>query len=125
MLNKKFLITILSSSNAELLKLSYNSIISQINHNLNYTIVLIINSLNSNYINDVKTEFVDYNIDIIETVSNGKPGTGHNSCLNYFHNNKIYDYLIMFDGDDLVYPTFLSQISKAFDYENNLDILSI
>ena len=31
----------------------------------------------------------------------------------------------MFDGDDLVYPTFLSQISKAFDYENNLDILSI
>ena len=106
MLNKKFLITILSSSNAELLKLSYNSIISQIKHNLDYTIVLIVNSLNSNYINDVKTEFVDYEIDIIETESNGKPGKGHNSCLNYFHNNKIYDYLIMFDGDDLVYPTF-------------------
>ena len=28
----------------------------------------------------------------------------------------------MFDGDDLVYPTFLSQISKAFDYENNLNM---
>ena len=125
MLNKKFLITILSSSNAELLKLSYSSIISQINHNLDYTIVLIINSLNSNYINDVKTEFVNHDINIIETESNGKPGKGHNSCLNYFYNNKIYDYLIMFDGDDLVYPTFLSQISKAFEYENNLDILSI
>ena len=28
----------------------------------------------------------NYNIDIIETKSNGKPGKGHNSCLNYFHN---------------------------------------
>ena len=84
MLNKKFLITILSSSNAELLKLSYNSIISQINHNLDYTIVLIINSLNSNYINDVKTEFINYDVNIIETESNGKPGMGHNSVINYF-----------------------------------------
>ena len=31
----------------------------------------------------------------------------------------------MIDGDDLIYPTFLSQISKAFEYKNNLDILSI
>ena len=56
----------------QLLKLSYNSIVSQVNHNLDY-IVIIINSLNSNYINEVKSEFVDYNIDIIETESNGKP----------------------------------------------------
>ena len=125
MFNKKFIITILSSSNAELLKLSYNSIINQINHNFDYTVVLIINSLDSNYINEVKSEFINYNIDIIETKSNGKPGMGHNSCLNYFYNNKIYDYLIMFDGDDIVYPTFFSQITKAFEYEKNLDILSI
>ena len=37
---------------------------------------------------------------------------GHNSCLNYFYNNKIYDYLIMFDGDDLVYPTFYHKYLK-------------
>jgi hypothetical protein len=125
MLNYKFIITLLSSNNSELLKLSYNSILNQINHNIDYTIILIINSLDKDYYNDVKKEFQNIDIDIIETKSNGKPGMGHNSCLNYFYKNKIYDYLIMIDGDDLVYPTFLSQISKAFEYKNNLDILSI
>ena len=38
MINHKFLITLLSSSDSKLLKLSYNSVLNQINHNINYTI---------------------------------------------------------------------------------------
>lgn len=125
MINHNFLITLLSSSDEKLLKLSYESVLNQINHNINYSIVLIINTLDTNYYNQVIQEFKNINVNIIQTESNGKPGKGHNSCLQYFYKNKQYDYLIMIDGDDLIYPTFLSQISKAFEYKNNLDILSI
>lgn len=125
MIHNKFLITLLSSSDTDLLKLSYNSVLNQNYHNINYTIVLIINTLDTNYYQEVIQEFKDINVDIIQTESNGKPGKGHNSCLQYFYNNKQYDYLIMIDGDDLIYPTFLSQISKAFLYKNDLDLLSI
>jgi len=121
----KFVITLLSSSNEKLLKLCYNSVINQINHNLNYTIVIIINTTNKLYYKNVIEEFKDIDVKIIETESNGKPGKGHNSCLNYFNNNIEYDYLIMLDGDDFIYPSFLSQISKALLYNNKLDILAL
>ena len=41
-MNYKFLITLLSSSNSKLLKLSYNTIINQYKHNIDYTIILIL-----------------------------------------------------------------------------------
>ena len=110
----KFLITLLSSSNEKLLKLSYNSIINQKKHNLNYTIILVINTLNKSYINDVKKEFENINIEIIETQSNGKPGMGHNSLFTIFKNKQDYDYLISLDGDDFLYPYALYQLSKCF-----------
>ena len=111
--NSKFLITLLSSSNEKLLKLSYNSIIKQLNHYLNYTIILVINTLNNTYINDVKKEFENINIEIIETQSNGKPGMGHNSLFTIFKNKPQYDYLIPIDGDDFLYPYALQQLSKT------------
>ena len=53
MINHNFLITLLSSSDEKLLKLSYESVLNQINHNINYNIVLIINTLDTNYYNQV------------------------------------------------------------------------
>ena len=120
-----FLFILLSSSNSKLLKLSYYSIINQTNHNIKYNIILNINSLDNDYYNEVKNEFKDIDIEIIQTISNGKPGMGHNSCLEIFKNKIQYDYLFMIDGDDFLYPTFLSQISKAFQYKNNIDLLAI
>ena len=66
----KFVITLLSSSNEKLLKLCYNSVINQINHNLNYTIVIIINTTNKLYYKNVIEEFKDIDVKIIETESN-------------------------------------------------------
>ena len=53
----KFLITLLSSSNEKLLKLSYNTIINQYKHNLNYTIVIVVNTLDKSYFQKVQKEF--------------------------------------------------------------------
>ena len=112
-IKSKFLITLLSSSNSELLKLSYNTIIKQLNNPFDYTIIIIINSINSNYYNEVTKLFENINIEIIQTKSNGKPGMGHNSCINIFNNRKQYDYLIHIDGDDFLYPYAFHQIYKA------------
>ena len=52
-MNSKFLLCILTSSNEKLLKISYESALNQNNHNLDYTIIIIVNSLNPEYYNNV------------------------------------------------------------------------
>ena len=115
----KFLITLLSSSDEKLLKLVYNTVLNQKNHNLDYTIIIVVNSLNKDYYNDVCKEFETYNIEIIETQSNGKPGMGHNSLFEIFHHKSEFDYLISIDGDDFLYPYALHQLSKCFTTNEN------
>ena len=115
------LITILTSFNEYILYETYNSVINQKNHNLKYNIIIVVNSLNKNYYQDVLKKFKNIDVEIIETKSNGKPGMGHNSCINLFKNRKEYDYLIPIDGDDYLYPYGLHQIEKLFVY--NPDII--
>ena len=113
----KLLITILSSYNEFVLYNSYKSIIEQLDTNLDYTILIIVNSLNKSYYKNVCDIFKNIIVDIIETPSNGKPGMGHNSVLNIFKNKKEYDYLIPIDGDDFLYPYALHQINKILIYK--------
>ena len=124
-MTNKFLITLLSSSNEKLLKLSYNSIVNQKKHNLNYTVIIVINTLNKTYFEDVKKEFHNIDIEIIQTISNGKPGMGHNSLFNIFKQKTEFDYLISIDGDDFLYPYALYQLSKCFDNTTNPDCICI
>lgn len=118
----KFLITLLTSSNAKLLKLVYNSIINQKNHYINYSIVIVVNTNNISYYDIVCEEFKSIDVEIIETKSNGKPGMGHNSLFHIFKNKSQYDYLIPIDGDDFLYPYALHQLSKTIT-KHNPDIL--
>ena len=120
--NSKFLITLLTSSNSKLLKLVYNSILNQKNHYINYTIVIVVNSKNVSYYEEVCKEFTNIDIEIIQTQSNGKPGMGHNSLFEVFKNKIQYDYLIPIDGDDFLYPYALHQLSKSI-ISHNPDIL--
>ena len=113
LINYKFLITILSSSNKHLLKLSYDTIINQKLHPFDYTIVIIINSLDVDYYNQVLQEFKNIDVEIIHTKSNGKPGMGHNSCIDIFKKKLQFNYLIHIDGDDFLYPYAFHQIYKA------------
>ena len=93
-MESKFLLCILTSSNEKLLKVSYNSALNQVNHNLDYTIIIVVNSLNTSYYNSVCEEFKNIDVEIIQTVSNGKPGMGHNSVINLFKHRLQYDYII-------------------------------
>jgi hypothetical protein len=122
-MDSKFLLCILTSSNEKLLKVSYNSALNQLNHNLDYTIVIVVNSLNESYYNDVYNEFKNIDVEIIQTQSNGKPGMGHNSVINLFKNRIQYQYMLLLDGDDFLYPSALEQLTKCFNKQNNIDML--
>ena len=124
-MNSKFLITLLSSSNSKLLKLVYECVLNQKNHTLDYTIIIIVNSLDKSYYNEVCNEFKNIDIEIVETESNGKPGMGHNSLFKVFYEKKEYDYLISLDGDDFLYPYALHQLSKCFNKKNDLDCVCL
>ena len=64
--NSTFLVTLLTSSNSKLLKLSYNTIIKQINHNFNYTIILVVNSLDKNYYKKFYNKFKNINVELLK-----------------------------------------------------------
>ena len=114
------LISILTSYNEYILYYTFLSINNQINNqtnnNINYTIIIIVNSLDSQYFLNVCKKFKEYDIEIIETKSNGRPGMGHNSVITHFKNNPQYEYLIPIDGDDFLYPSALEQLTKIVVY---------
>ena len=124
-MHKKFLITLLVSSNEKLLKLVYNTIINQYKHNLDYTIIIVVNTIVSTFYQNVCEEFKSDDVEIIQTQSNGKPGMGHNSLFEIFRQKKMYDYLISIDGDDFLYPYALHQLEKCFEIKNNVDVVCI
>lgn len=124
-MNSKFLLCILTSSNEKLLRVSYESALNQNNHNLDYTIIIIVNSLNPEYYKEVCNEFKLDDVEIIETESNGKPGKGHNSVIEVFKKRIQYDYMLLLDGDDFLYPSALEQLEKCFKIHDHIDMISL
>ncbi len=116
---RKILITLLTSGKLNFLKESYNSIINQEPINIDYDIVIIVNTLNDSYYEEVNKLFKN----VIRTESNGYPGKGHNSCINYFKEKTNYDYLIPLDGDDFMYPFFLKNLLNYIKRPYTPDIL--
>lgn len=121
----KYLLTILCSSNLELLKISFESAINQNNYS-DYDIFIVINTLNENFykevINYCKENKHSKLKKIIRSESNGKPGKGHNSLLDIFKVEKDYEYLLILDGDDFYYPCALERIN-FFNENYNFDSL--
>lgn len=120
----KILIIILASNKIELLKESYKSACNQKNldeEKYCYDIILNINTLDDEFYKSVLIEFP--NVNIIKTESNGKPGKGHNSSINIFRNDKNYDYLITFDGDDFLYPYALHRFTLYLQYKPDFLLL--
>jgi len=73
---------------------------------------IVVNTKNPNYYDQVCREFED-RYEVIETPSDGTPGTGKNSVFEVFRKSKVkYDYLFQIDGDDFLYPTALTMISR-------------
>ena len=124
--NKKVMMIILTSSQSQYALRSYESIKNQKDHPFNYDIFINVNTLNKDYLNEVKETFKDKNdVTIVETESNGKPGKGHNSVLKLFQQHKEYDYAFYLDGDDMFYPCAFQQYKQLFEKQPNLDLVHL
>ena len=127
----KFLSVILISSKFELLVRCVKSIINQKPVSFEYKIIINVNTLNDKFYQQVIKEIPiifnmeKYNIEIIRTKSNGRPGKGHNSCLELFKERKEYDYLTMIDGDDLYYPIAFQRFELFLKKYPNMDLLHL
>lgn len=116
----RILAAILTSSKPDLVKLCYDSVRHQFRpFDFEYDIVVIVNSLNPNHIEDVRAILPKYVI-IHETESNGKPGKGHNSVLRYFQSKPEYDYCVIIDGDDFLYPRAFMRLQHYLRYEPDM-----
>ena len=112
----RILISVLTSSKPDLARLCYDSIASQ---HPSEDIVVIVNTTNPHHLEDVQSQMPP-NTNIQETESNGRPGKGHNSVLRYFQQHPEYDYVVMVDGDDFLYPRALSRLEHYLRYEPDL-----
>lgn len=130
-MSKKYIISLLTSSKLEYLIESYFSLVHQKNHYLDYDILIMVNSLNPNYYKEVIYYFQHLDIEkdfknkviITQSDSNGKPGKGHNSVLNFFKTHSEYDYILTFDGDDFLYPCALERIQSYLQYNPDICML--
>ena len=113
----KVLVSILTSSKPELLKLCYESICGQETPDFEYDIVVIVNTLNPDYAGVVR-ESLPAGVHIVETESNGRPGKGHNSVLRHFASSSTqYDYCVIIDGDDFLYPRAFRRLQHYLAYQ--------
>jgi hypothetical protein len=122
---KKYLISILTSNDINILEITINCALNQLYKN--FDVYIIVNTLDELYEENVKQlcdkKFKDKIKKIIKTKSNGKPGMGYNSVLQEF-NKTSYEYLLICDGDDFFYPTTLSRVEFLLT-KNNYDTISL
>ena len=123
MTNLKMMVCILTSSKLDYFKESLKSVKNQQKiYGIDWDIFIIVNTINDDYYYKLLDEYPEENI--VRTVSNGKPGKGHNSVLDFFKKKDNYDYLFMLDGDDFLYPSALRHI-ESYIASNNPEILML
>lgn len=121
---KKVCICIATHSGVHYLNRCIQSIFDQYPvKSFTYDIIVIVNSLNQNYYDDVKKNIIHKSIEIIETNSNGYPGKAHNSNMNIFRKRKEYDYMFMIDHDDIFYPCAFQLFERCI--QQNIDVLHL
>lgn len=122
----KVMMIILTSSQSQYAYRGYRSIKNQKPHSFDYDIFIDVNTLNKNYLNEIRETFKNVNdVTIVETESNGKPGKGHNSVLKLFEDHPEYDYMFCLDGDDMFYPCAFQQYEQLLKKQPNLDLVHL
>ena len=144
MVGRRVLISILTSGKPDLLVLCYESVTKQERGNCangadgadgaqgpdgakyTYDVVVVVNSTDPAYADTVRA--LVPGVEVVVTESNGRPGKGHNSVLTNFRkrcdNHDYYDYCLLVDGDDFLYPRALSRIERYLDYEPDVLLLT-
>lgn len=101
------------------IKSSFN----QINHGLLYGVHVVINSRDEQFISDIVGFCESNNVRYTVTESDGTPSTGKNAVFDVFHESE-FTHLAQLDGDDLFYPTFLTQVERHLRKYPNTDVLA-
>lgn len=120
----KVLSIILISNHGCYLRRSIDSIINQKDYDLfDVDILVNINTTTENFYEEACAIVAEYpGVQIIQTKSNGKPGMGHNSCLEEFKKREQYDYMFLLDGDDVLYPYAYHQYQKLLTQKPDTDL---
>lgn len=111
---QRILVTLLTSSKFNYLKLAIECVEQQLSNNLDVTLIIVVNTLKEEYYQKVKEEIKGH--EVVRTESNGRPGKGHNSLFEVFRKG-TWDYLVPVDGDDFLYPTALRNIEQYIKYK--------
>lgn len=117
----KLLLTLLTHHKLDKLKRLVSNVINLIPEpNIELNTIIVVNTLNDDYYQEVLRE--QFPFPVIRTESNGKPGKGKNSCLELFSQSSC-DFLTQFDGDDILYPTYLNSIWQHVKHYPDLDVI--
>ena len=119
----KILLCLLSHHRIDKLKRLVNSV-KQIEEDplIELEPIIVINTLNDSYYQEVLNE--GFSFSVVRTESNGKPGTGKNSCRELFLGSDA-DFLSQVDGDDWLYPTWSKSMSQHLFQYPNIDVLGL
>lgn len=107
---KKLLIAALTHQDEIRLERLIVSVAVQYQSIFEVTGLVVCNTTDESYPEKAKKVANTFGWKFIETESNGKPGKGKNSVIEYFQKHSEYEYLLMMDGDDMLYPTALHQL---------------
>jgi glycosyltransferase involved in cell wall biosynthesis len=114
------LLAILTSEKLHKLERCIESVLPQVDIS---SIVIVINSLDENYVSQAQLLADRHGIKHVVTESNGKPGKGKNSLIRYFLSTE-FTYLIPVDGDDILLPTAVERLAKIAS-DRKPDILGL
>jgi len=120
----KHIVTLLTTSDLNgLRRLVYiiqNEIIPS--KDLSTEFVIVVNTLDDEYYESVLEQ--NFPLRVIRTESNGTAAKGKNTCQQLML-DEGFDYLTQFDGDDILYPTFLVSLAEHLRRMPCIDVLGI
>lgn len=118
------LVTLLTTSDLEGLKRLVYIVENEITPapSLDTEFVIVVNTLDDEYYEKVCKE--NFSLRVIRTKSNGTAARGKNTCQQLML-DEGQDYLTQFDGDDILYPTFLTSLAEHLRRIPCLDALGI
>lgn len=114
----KFLTAVLTSGNLKLLGRALHSLESQDN------VVIVVNTLDDDFYAELNRSEISTVYPIVRTESNGLPGKGHQSVLDYFLTTD-YTHLIKVDGDDFLLPRGHTAIRHTLCAKPDVDALGL
>jgi len=120
----RVLVGVLTSFDADRARRTIRSIELQRGYTFDIDVVAFCNTLDEGYLKKLVDCVSDLDVTIVETESDGSPGGGKQSVLNWFVGRGEFDALIFIDGDDLFYPCAFSVIEDICD-NTNADVIGL